>query len=346
VRWTWDDREVDIHNLELIGAPGDSIVGGAPPGQLNCSWPNPDSLNPCSTQLSESFDYPSWMFSLDYQLNDSTLVYGKTSRASKAGGWNLRVGSIPAFDPEELTDIEFGIKADVTENLRVNAAYFHSWTKDVQRSKATVIGDPPASTAFIVNAGEIEIDGFELEVLTNLWEGMELSFNGSWMEGAYKNGSFTETQAVPGVGFWEVDRSDEEMIQTPEWQFGVNATQRIPFEKGEAIIYLGYKWIDEQYFETLTGPTGLEAISPQLQAGLDALYDGAQDLNKVDSYGLLNGSLALNFDGGYSVSLWGNNLLDEEYFSRSYGDFYTTLGFAMAFVGEPRTFGINAKYSF
>ncbi|MCG8312870.1 MAG: hypothetical protein MI976_06590 [Pseudomonadales bacterium] len=46
------------------------------------------------------------------------------------------------------------------------------------------------------------------------------------------------------------------------------------------------------------------------------------------------------------ISLWGRNLTDEEYFSRTYGDQYTTLGFSSAFVGEPRSFGFKVKYGF
>lgn len=346
LRWTWDTREVDLHNLNLVGAPGDAlVVSGAAPA-INCNVDAADSLNPCSKKQSQDFDYPAWTLSLDYQLSDKTLVYAKTSRAARSGGFNLRLGAIPAFDPEELTDVEIGFKSDVTDKLRLNASYFHSWNKDVQRAKSTVVGNPPRSTQFLVNAGDIQVDGLELELLANLWEGMQLSFNGSWMDGSYDAGSFTETQSVPVVGFVTVDRSDEPLLQTPEFQFGISGTQTIPMENGEAVIHLAYKWIDEQFYSTSTRPTGLEAISPALQAGIDALHAGVDNLNKTDDYGLLNGSISVNFDSGLSLSVWGANLLDEEYFSRSYGDFYTTLGFASAFVGEARTFGLNAKYNF
>jgi iron complex outermembrane receptor protein len=343
IRWTWDEREVDLHNISLVGAPGDvDFISGGPPEGPNCNVTEADTLEPCSKKQSESFDYPAWTFSLNYQVNDDTMVYAKTSRAAKAGGWNLRIGAVPAFDPEELTDIEFGIKTDLSDNVRLNAAYFHSWNKDVQRAQSVVINND--SSQYLVNAGDTQIDGVELELVANLWEGMQVSFNGSWMDGSYDNGTFSETQEIPGFGYWEVDRSDEAMLQTPEFQFGISGTQRIPLDNGEAVVHLAYKWIDEQYFSTSSGPKGLP--DPQLQAGLDALYDGADEFGKIDSYGLLNGSISFNFDGGVSISLWGNNLLDEEYFTRSYGDFYTTLGVSSAFASDPRTYGIKVKYSF
>src|SRR3546814_4062283 len=69
------------------------------------------------------------------------FAYAKTSGAYMAGGFNLRQGSLPAFKPEGVKDIEFGIKADwFDKRLRTNIAVFHSWQSDVQRNISTEIG--------------------------------------------------------------------------------------------------------------------------------------------------------------------------------------------------------------
>lgn len=336
-RWTRDKREVDLHNLSMFRAPGDALVLTQTGFDVNCNLPSPDSLDPCNDHASESFTYPAWTLGLDYQLSEATFLYAKTSRASKAGGWNLRVGSVPAFDPEELTDIEIGVKSNVTDRLRVNASYFHSWVEGVQRSVAIAVpnSNPPVSTAYTVNAGDSQIDGIELEVLAALWENFELSFNGSWMDGEYDSGTFNEEQVVGGQIF-KLDRSDEPLLQLPEFQFGLSGTQRFFFDSSDATVHLGYKWIDEQYYDSKSYIPGLETI------------EGLNDrLNKTDSYGLLYGSVSYHLnEPNVDITLWGRNLADKKYLKRTYGDLYADLGFASAWVGEPRSFGLKVTYHF
>src|SRR3546814_11681818 len=79
--------------------------------------------------------------------------YAKTSGGYMAGGCNLRQGSLPAFKPEGVKDIEFGIKADwFDKRLRTNIAVFHSWQSDVQRNISTVIDR--TSTQYLRHAGD------------------------------------------------------------------------------------------------------------------------------------------------------------------------------------------------
>lgn len=345
LRWTWDEREVDLHNLTVYGLPGDADVNPGPAYTPNCNVLDADTLAPCSRVQNAKFNYPAWTVGLDYKLSETTFLYAKTSRASKAGGWNLRVGAVPAFDPEELTDIEVGIKSDITGGLRVNAAYFHSWQKDVQRTLATTIGEPPRSTAYILNAGKAQIDGVELEVLAALWEGAELTVNGAWMEGSYDSGTFTEQQNIgtnAAPVFVSVDRSDEPLLQLPEWQFGASLSQRFVLGSADAVLNLGYKWIDEQHFSSTT-------LAPEnpAYAVLAPQYARANALGTAGSYGLWYGSFTVTFpEPNIELSLWGRNLTDEKYVTRAWADNYASLGIAHEYVGEPRSFGARVKYRF
>src|SRR3546814_1462486 len=77
-------------------------------------------------------------WSSDLCSSDLIFSYAKTSGAYMAGGFNLRQGSLPAFKPEGVKDIEFGIKADwFDKRLRTNIAVFHSWQSDVRSEEHT-----------------------------------------------------------------------------------------------------------------------------------------------------------------------------------------------------------------
>src|SRR3546814_4416257 len=98
-----------------------------------------------------------------------------------AGGFNLRQGSLPAFKPEGVNDIEFGIKADwFDKRLRTNIADFPSWQSDAQRNISTVIDR--TSTQYIRNAGHAQVTGLALEATTNPWDGMTITANLSLLD--------------------------------------------------------------------------------------------------------------------------------------------------------------------
>src|SRR3546814_14935917 len=115
-----------------------------------------------------------------------------------AGGFNLGQESLPAFKPEGVKDIEFGIKADwFDKRLRTNIAVFHSWQSDVQRNISTVIDR--TSTQYIRNAGDAQVTGLELEATAIPWDGMEITGNLGLLDAHYDNGTFTDVQTIAGI---------------------------------------------------------------------------------------------------------------------------------------------------
>ena len=66
---------------------------------------------------------------------------------------------------------------------------------------------------------------------------------------------------------------------------------------------------------------------------------------KQDSYWLWNARIALaDVSDTYAVSLWVNNLADEEY--HVFGIALQTLGLNSFSTGAPRTYGIDFTYRF
>src|SRR5690606_39611893 len=81
------------------------------------------------TRSHDSFQYPAWILGVDYQATEDLFLYAKTGRASMAGGFNTR-GTPPgleSYDPEELTDVELGMKMDSLDGrLRTNRSEEHT----------------------------------------------------------------------------------------------------------------------------------------------------------------------------------------------------------------------------
>lgn len=329
LRWTWDKRKVELHNMLVSGAPGDTVYFNAAAGAFtpNCVVV-PDTGNPaaCTQTNSVNFDYPAWTFGLDYQAADGLFLYAKTSRASHAGGWNLRIGSVPAFNPEELTDVEFGFKADMLDRrVRLNVAAFHSWVKGSQREATFAIGTPPVSTSFITNAGDIQIDGVEAELIAQPWRGMEIRGNLAHLSGRFDRGSFIDASG---------DRSMEKIVQLPRVQYSIGVTQTVPVGSGEFNAHVDYSYVSSQYF--FTNP-----VTPGNGSAAQAAF------GKVPGYGVLNGRLAFQLTNpGIEVSLWGRNLINKKYVTRSFPGIYRDLGVATEFVGDPRTYGVSLTWRF
>lgn len=329
LRWTWDNRNVVLHNKSRLGDPS------------TCSLPDKDPGSVCDQTQKASFDYPAWTLGLDYRPNDDVFLYAQTRRASKSGGWNVRAGSIPAFDPEKVSDVELGAKVDwLDHRLRTNVALFHSWTKGLQKQIGALIPGTTQPTQYLVNAGDARIWGAEFEVVAMPWEGMELNGALSLMDGKYDAGTFTEVQVVNGTNV-VVDRSGEPLPQLAKVQFSIGATQTVPLSLGELRLHLDYAYIGPMSISPVTPAPGLS------QAVLDA-YATQNRLTRMNGYGLLNGRIGIQLnEPNAEIFLFARNLLDKKYASRVYADLYTQgLGFIQRTVGDPFTFGGGVTFRF
>ena len=63
---------------------------------------------------------------------------------------------------------------------------------------------------------------------------------------------------------------------------------------------------------------------------------------RQDDYGLLTARLSYILDEHWEVSVWGNNLTDEDYFD----DVVANASGLRASRGAPRTYGVEVRYNF
>ena len=361
-RYTWDGREVVLHNQQVLGLAPNAPVAGTPFG-VNCNLVNPDqtpTATQCNQTQSKNFSYPAWNLGLDWQASEDIFLYVATRGAAKAGGFNIRAGSLPAFSPEKVKDVEGGIKASWFDNrLRTNVALFHTW-----KSNAQVIVNAVAPgvgvTQYTQNNGDTRVWGAEFEVVAAPWSGMEISGNLSLLNGKYKAGSISEVQRITsatpltgcaaapptaaGVPRYDctVDLSGRALTQLPKIQFSIGATQTIALSTGDLILHVNYAYVGKQHFNPVIA-------SDQQTAAVKAAYAQENALGETAGYGLLNGRIAYQLkDPNIELYVYGRNLTAKKYLSRRFSDLYQTggLGVAVDYAGDPRVVGIGMRYRF
>ncbi len=303
-RYTEDEKDYE----EV--PPAGSIVG--PIGPASDSW---DDITP--------------RIAIDYTPTDDLTVYASAAKGFKAGGYNAFAAELNVFDPEEVWSYELGFKAKwLDDTLRVAGAGFFMDYQDLQQN---VFGLGGGFLPRILNSGEAEIKGIELEVEATLGEHWRFNFAGTWLDA-----EFTELRTAdniqpelgvvdPTTGLNVRDLSGNPLPRAPELQINTG----IEYETNLSnflILSVGvdYSWRDDATF---------------------TIYN--RDTSSQDSYGLLNAFINLQTtDGRWDITAFGQNLEDERYvLNRS----ETAAGLApvadtRSSFGAPRMYGISVEY--
>ena len=130
-------------------------------------------------------------FALEYEANDNFMIYGSATRGFKSGGWNARgtaPGTLSPFSAEKIWNYEGGIRSEWFGNrLRVNLTGFYSDISDFQLPSAYT--DPATGAIVFItqNFADMEVYGFEAELLANPVDNLTLFANIGIMESEYKN---------------------------------------------------------------------------------------------------------------------------------------------------------------
>lgn len=291
LRYTWDDRETVISLLT--------------PGSTACTIPVVQLDDPagCTVTRSADFSYLSYLANIDYQLNDNVFAYVKTSRGNRSGGFNHRQ-ILPAYNPEQVTDYEIGLKTDLFDNrLRANLALFYSDYKDVQRTVVTVINGAPS--AVVSNAAEAEIFGAELEVSALPTDNLEIGGSLGLLDPSYK------TFDDPLLG----DRSGEPFAYAPDTTYSLYANYTIPLSIGDAKLHADWGYRSRVFYETRTGNQGSQA-----------------------GYGVLNLRGSLGIGENVELAMFAKNVNNAEY-NTFVLDVVSAFGYTLGYRGYPRTWG-------
>ncbi len=130
-------------------------------------------------------------FAIEFEATDDFMVYASATRGFKSGGWNARgtaAATLTPFSAEKIWNYEGGIRSEwLDKKVRVNLTGFYSDITDFQLPSAYV-NPVDGSIAFITqNFADLEVYGFEAELLANPVDNLTLFANIGIMESDYKN---------------------------------------------------------------------------------------------------------------------------------------------------------------
>ena len=130
-------------------------------------------------------------FALEFEATDNFMIYGSATRGFKSGGWNARgtaAATLTPFSPEKIWNYEGGIRSEwFDKKLRVNLTGFYSDISDFQLPSAYVNPVDGSITFITQNFADLEVYGFEAELLANPVDNLTLFANIGIMESEYKN---------------------------------------------------------------------------------------------------------------------------------------------------------------
>jgi len=283
--------------------------------------------------------FDEWTYSakLTYQMDVDTMLYASQSTGFKAGGINpvasVDNASQRYWEPETTDAFELGIKSELLDNrLRLNAALFYQTYKDFQVTRNL----PGEARTIVSNAAEVESTGLEAEFTAAVTEILMLSGSVTWVKSEYES---NERQActVPGYpgcfpvegGNFARDISGETLDHAPELSYNLGAELRS-----------GFDWVG-----------GTEWF-----ARADVVYKDDQNLEvwlpteaEEGSYYLFNMRAGLEYNDAWKVTIWADNVFDEEYRAEAYWGGVNPILRAPNFheiPGLERTYGLTVDWSF
>jgi len=309
LRYTIDNRRNIDRNL-LNGACRLRTSTGATP-------------SPCELPFDTTFRSPSWLVSLDYKPTDGTLIYLAHRRGYRSGGWNLRANlfreQVP-FRPETVYDIELGMKADFLDRrLRINAAVYNQWYKDIQRNVNFLppLPEPQVLQTVVTNAADAIIKGGELEVTALPVPWLELRGSMAVTDAHYQSWISNGT-----------DLSASEFSQTPEFTASASARVILPVANDGGEASLRFSW----YHQTKI------AFADNNLTEFGRIAPGYSTFDLSANWDSVGGS-------AFDISTFMKNIGNKAYIVHGVA-VYGTTGMLSAIYGPPRTFGVEVRYHF
>lgn len=324
LRYTEDKREVEWRSIFVQPASCRLVDATRTP------------LSPCYRAGSAKFSAATWNVSLDYKLARDVLLYGVTRRGYRAGGFTFTAyspGETQAFKPEFVNDYEIGFKAgfDLSDDarLRLQLAAYHQDYKNVQRNVTYTPGTPqnPGTTpiVFFVNAATAKVDGIEVDANLNIFNRLELAGSFSYSDARYS------AYLVNGV-----DYSKAPFAGAPKY----TATWLARYALVDSDTAGRISASVNGYYQSKTVSTDATSFNIATQQPYpDDVIKSRHIVDAAIEWSNIQGS---NVD----LRLYGKNIFKTEYYGYIQNAYYSAIGNSAATLGDPRTYGVEVKFSF
>jgi iron complex outermembrane receptor protein len=288
------------------------------------------------------FSQPTGHITVDYALNDRMNFYAKAARGYRSGGFNARQSTqqdnpatptvneaVPLlpFGEEKIDSFELGGKLNFGR-ARLNLAAFYNTYKDQQVTVPIPITGGGSFGTQVINAGKTNFTGFEAEAVVEVTDTVML-------DGAFGYVK-VDVKQLPSADVTGTLRNIASVITpglAPDTTISLGASYSNSIGSGDATMTarVGWTYVSEQtlFPNPLTAPFQKETSSKAR-----SLFNAQLRFN----------DLSIGNGPKFSVQLWGKNITNEKYVSRSVD--FGQLGFATAIWGDPATYGIDVEFTF
>ena len=352
LRATEDTKGFDVtaHRDFCVDSPDDPAN---PPGGVTCNGDGVIDRNKIDDVFQRAAGSTTWsevdpMLSLAYDVNDTTMVYGTYATGFRDGGYASRFpegipNPITSFDPEYVTNVEFGAKTELADgSLRLNAALFHTTYDDMQVSGRPA--DLASGATGVENVGLGILDGLELEAMWVVNDNLRLDATVGLLDAtvdslSQSGGSFTSgvylfyeegfvgpdgqvlTQANCPAANICVPHAEMVLPYTPKTNYTIGVSHRLPIGTGNLLTRLDLIHNDAQRFRIEVNP---------------AMHE--------DAYNVVHASTTYNSANEQWALTFGIRNATNEIYSTA-GSFSTTgIGTAAVNVSRPREAYLRYQY--
>jgi iron complex outermembrane receptor protein len=271
---------------------------------------------------------------VNWYVTEDIMLFATWSTGYKSGGFNSQGGRAPLgeegriFDPEETTNYELGVKSTLLNgSMKANVTLFRTDLDDFQDRLFDGL------SFVVLNAGELRQQGVEADINWTPIEPLRIVAGVGYLDSEY-----LEFEGAPPLPGGELqDLTGERRNFSPEWQTSVAADWTQAMANGlEWYVGGSWSWVDEHNAGTSSNN------NPQ---------------SEQDSYSLLNARVGLrSASGNWDVTLFGENLTDEDYcgsvFNQGFGgpidavDEANNTSVQRCVLGAPRRWVVRGAYRF
>jgi len=332
VRYTEDKQDYHgcSHDFNGNMLPNVNVVNRALYFQAYGVFAAPISEGDCNTfdpvtgtfgEVSSTLDENnvSWRLALDWMPVDGMLVYVSASRGAKAGTTpinpaNLAQQNAPVKQ-ELLTAYEIGLKSTLADRtLQLNASTFYYDYKDKQIN--TYFADPIyTALSRLDNVPKSRAYGLDTDLTWQPLESLTVAAAALWLHTEIQDYTGTNAAGQPE------NYDGEEFIYSPDFQGSLSLI----------------------YDRVLSNGFGLQmTLNGRYQTESKTILEDLP-LYRIPAYGVMNGSIGLSArDGGWALTLWSRNMLDEYYWSAV----ASNANVVVRFPSPPRTYGATLSLKF
>ncbi|MBK6510815.1 MAG: TonB-dependent receptor [Haliea sp.] len=270
-----------------------------------------------------------------YSVSDNTMLYATVASSQKPGGVNTTASANQSlmspvfqaftddklnFDDETLLNKEIGLRTQQFDNrLALSIALFHAHRDHAQLENWMWDEAAGLWIGYLDSTSDTTSYGAELETTFDVNSHVQLFANLGWLHNEVDSIAAFDLDLAQFV-----DKQDRDQAKSPAYQYNVGTR-----------LALSDQWSGRIEFE-----------------GRDDSYYGYYHDGKLDDYHLVNASAQWQ-SGAIAITLWGRNLNDEDYAVHGLyfaadprDDFGAWQNSTYLQLGEPRTYGVELRYSF